>query len=164
MMESYGLVASYVVLAGLLLAALFYSPWPWLLKALMVGLVSVFFYMTYLSIPDFYGWPTAHDRPNKLRLVAVYIDAPHKVYLWGHDLDEGLEARRPRAFELPYSERLNNSLNKAANKLKKGFPMIGEFRKAPAVNPLGEGHLKDRDELELVIYDVPEGLGPALKE
>ncbi len=163
MFESFGLIASYVVLAVLLLLVLFYSHWHWVVKAVLIGSVSAFFYVTYLSIPDFFGWPTTHYRTDKLRIVAIYIDAPHKVYLWGHDLGDGLEARRPRAFELAYSERLNNSLNKAANKLKKGFPMIGEFRKAPAVNPLGEGHLTDRDELELVIYDVPEALGSQTK-
>lgn len=164
MLDSYGLVAAYVVLVVLLLLMLLYLRWHWLAKLVMVGFASLFFYVSYLSIPDYFGWPTANYRPEKLRLVAIYIDAPRKIYLWGHDLSEGLGEARPRAYELQYTERLNNALNKAANKLKKGFPMIGEFRRAPAVEPLGEGFLTDEDDLDMVIYDVPEALAPGGKK
>ena len=163
-LDSFGLLVAYVVVVVLLLAVVLYHSWHWLLKLGLIGVVSAFFYVTYLSIPDFFGWPTAHDRPEKIQLVAIYIDAPRKIYLWGHDLSRGLERRRPRAYELPYSERLRNSLNKAENKLKKGFLMIGELRAASAVNPLGEGHLKLEKGLELVIYDMPESLLPAAKK
>lgn len=163
-LDSFGLVLAYVVLAVLLLFLVLYVSWHWGVKVVMILVVSGFFYVTYLSIPDFFGWPTAHYRPEKLRLVAIYIDAPRKIYLWGHDLKEGIAAARPRAFELDYSERLNNSLNKAANKLKKGFPMIGEFRPPQNSKAFGEGLLTKPDDFELVIYDVPEQLAPTTKD
>lgn len=161
MLDSFGLICAYVVLAGLLVAMLFYSNWPFLIKTLMVFIVSGFFYITYYSIPDFFGWPTAHHRPDKLQIVAIYIDAPNKIYLWGHDMDQGIAGTRPRAYEFNYTTALNNSLNKASNKLKKGFPMIGEFRPPSGVRQVGEGMpLEKPDDFDLIIYDVPEGLVP----
>jgi len=55
MLDSFGLVSAYVALSLLLLAMLLYTSWPWIVKAVMICAVSVFFYTTYLSIPDFFG-------------------------------------------------------------------------------------------------------------
>ncbi len=162
MFDSLGLVTAYVVLVTLLLVMLIYSPWHWILKSLMVVVVSAFFYVTYYSIPDFFGWPTADHRPGKLQIVAIYIDAPNKIYLWGHDLDLGIVGKRPRAYEFKYTTTLNNTLNKASNKLKKGFPMIAEFRKATsAMQQSAEGEsIQRQDDFDLMIYDVPEAMVP----
>lgn len=165
LLDSFGLVAAYMVLVVLLVMMLIYSSWPWLLKALMIGVVSCFFYVTYHSIPEFFGWPTANHKPEKMQLVAVYIDAPNKIFLWGHDMAYGVEARRPRAYEMAYTTRLNDQLNKAAHKLKKGFPMIAELRPVASGRVANkDGDLVERDEFDLLIYDVPEGLTPAGKK
>ncbi len=166
MLDSFGLVSAYVSLSLLLLAMLLYTSWSWILKAVMISAVSMFFYITYLSIPDFFGWPTAHHQPEKLQLVALYIDAPNKIYLWGHDLALGVEGRRPRAYELTYTVKLNDTLNKASHRLKKGFPMIVELRPiAPVQGQIKNGELNQSEDLiDLLIYDVPEQLLPAEKK
>ena len=162
MLDSFGLIISYFILLAALLCMLIYTPWHWVYKSLMIISVSLFYYVTYFSITEFYGWPTANHRPEKLQIVAIYIDAPNKVYLWGHDLKLGVAGKRPRAYELNYSTKLNSSLNEASNKLKKGFPMIAEF--IPSTNSdvrKVEGETKiNRDDFDLVIYDVPEALAP----
>ncbi len=164
MLDSFGLLMAYVVLVALHLLVLFYHHWHWLVKLGMVCCVSLFFYVTYLSIPDFFGWPTPHERPQKIQLVAVFIDAPRKIYLWGHDLEAGLDRRRPRAYELPYSERVHDALRGAQNKLKKGMPMIGELRTRTAPSPNGEGAVREFEPLDLILYDMPEGLIPEGKK
>ena len=162
MLDSFGLMISYFVLLASVLCMLLYTPWHWSYKAVMVIFVSLFYYATYFSITEFYGWPTANHKPEKLQIVAIYIDAPNKIYLWGHDLKRGVAATRPRAYELNYSTKLNSSLNEASNKLKKGFPMIAEF--VPTSNTarrLAEGETKlNLEGYNLVIYDVPEALTP----
>ena len=164
MLDSYGLVLAYVVVAGLLLIVLLYHHWHPLVKLGLVCFVSLFFYVTYLSIPDLLGWPTPNERPQKIQLVAVFIDAPRKVYLWGHDLQAGLARRRPRAYELPYTERLHDALRRAQNKLKNGMPMIGELRMMAVPSLEGEGRAPGNEQLELIIYDMPEGLVPQRKK
>ncbi len=163
MLDSLGLTVSYLVVLAALLCMLLYTPWHWLYKAMMILIVSVFFYVTYFSIPEFYGWPTAQHRPQKLQIIAIYIDAPNKIYLWGHDLDYGIAGTRPRAYEFNYSTKLNESLNEASNKLKKGFPMIGEFVPLPnTAKRITEGEAIERpDDFNLIIYDVPEALAPS---
>ncbi len=161
-LDSFGLVASFVVLAVLLALLLLYTNWPWLVKGAMIVAVSGFFYVTYHSIPQFFGWPTAHHMPEKLRLVAIYIDAPNKIFLWGHDMAYGVAGQRPRAYEMVYTTKLNDSLNKAAHKLKKGFPMMAEIRPiASSVAQKSDGEIKEVDEFDLLIFDVPEGLAPS---
>lgn len=163
MLDSLGLIVSYLILIAVLLCMLLYTPWHWLYKSLLIIFVSAFFYVSYFSISDFYGWPTAHHRPQKLQIIAIYIDAPNKIYLWGHDLEAGIAGTRPRAYEFKYSAKLNNSLHAASNKLKKGFPMIGEFVPAPStIRKVGDGEPINRpDEFDLKIYDVPEALAPS---
>jgi hypothetical protein len=165
-LDSFGLVTAYVVIAALLLVMLVITNWHWVFKALSVIFVSGFFYVTYHSLPDFMGWPTAYERPDKMQVVAIYIDAPNKVYLWGHDMAEGIAGQRPRAYELKYTTRLNNSLNIASHKIKKGFPMIAEFRPSQPTQTLkGDGLEKEPlDEFELIFYDVPAGLAPSGKK
>ena len=162
MLDSFGLIISYFVLLSIVLCMLLYTPWHWTYKAVMVMSVSLFYYVTYISITEFYGWPTANHRPEKLQIVAIYSDTPNKIYLWGHDLKFGVAGTRPRAYEFNYSTKLNSSLNDASNKLKKGFPMIPEFvPSVPSTARKGEGEAKSNtDGFDLVIYDVPEALAP----
>lgn len=166
LLDSFGLITGYVVLGGLMLVMVIYTSWHWMIKAISVLAVSAFFYVTYHSLPEFMGWPTTYERPEKMQVVAIYIDAPNKVYLWGHDMQFGVAGQRPRAYELPYTTRLNNSLNIASHKLKKGFPMIAEFR-PPVITAgvKGDGLEKEPvDEFELIFYDVPAGLTPSGKK
>lgn len=166
LLDSFGLVSSYVVLAALLLVMLIFTRWHWVLKGLAVMVVSGFFYVAYHSLPAFMGWPTAYERPDKMQVVAIYIDAPNKIYLWGHDMEFGIAGQRPRAYELNYTTRLNNSLNIASHKIKKGFPMIAEFRPPVQTQALkGDGLEKEPlDEFELIFYDLPAGLTPSGKK
>ncbi len=165
-LDSLGLVSAYVALAVLLLVILIYSRAPMLIKGALIMIVSAFYYVTFLSIPDFFGWPTAHVTPKHLQIVAIHVDAPNKIYFWGHDIEDGVALRRPRAYELTYTTKLADSLNKASNKLKKGFPMMGEFRPVESqVQRSGEGEAaRQQDQFELIILDMPEAMVPSGKK
>lgn len=166
MFDSFGLLIAYLALGVLLLVVLVYSRAPILIKGGLIVLVSAFYYVTYLSVPDFFGWPTPHHTPKQLQIVAIHVDAPNKIYFWGHDLQDGAALKRPRAYEFDYTANLYNSINKASNKLKKGFPMIGEFRPVQTpVSRVGEGETREpQDRFELILFDVPEALLPGEKK
>lgn len=160
-LETSGLIAAYVALAVLLLAMLLYARWHWLAKAAAILLVSAFYYVTYLSLPQLLGWPTTRDLPQRFHLIAVFVDAPHAVHLWGSDLSRGVGPKVPRAYTLPYSRSLHDQADAAGRRLRRGFPLIGELSTAiSAGSGAAGGEPREADRLELKVIDVPEALVP----
>ena len=99
-----GLIASYIVIAILLLSLNLYSRWRWPVKAFAILLVSAFYVVSYRSIPPLLGWPVGQDLPKKFNLVAVYVAEPDKVtgdegeiFLWLTSLDQGFKNLKPRS-------------------------------------------------------------------
>mgnify|MGYP001251646945 CR=1 FL=1 len=129
------LIASYVLVAFLLLSLNLYSNWGWRIKTGAVALVSIFYLITYLSFPPILGWPTKDKIPEEFRLIGGYVLEPNKktgkngeIFLWLTDLSKNPKVAKPRAFVLPYSEELNQKVASASDKLKKGKPQIGEIQ------------------------------------
>jgi len=145
-LEFGAIVASYVVIAVLLLALNLYSRWSWWIKIVTNIVVAAFFWVSYHSIPELLGWPTRQDIPKRFYLHAANIDEPNKIYLWGTDLDRGLGVTRPRSFELDYD---------------KGLPVIGETGTAAAISQ----EMNRTDEMatthsDIHFIDAPEALIP----
>ncbi|MGB8275750.1 MAG: hypothetical protein WCF16_10840 [Alphaproteobacteria bacterium] len=131
-----GLVISYVALAILLLAMLLYSRLHWTLKAAAIVLVSVFYPVSYLSLMEILGWPTAQPLPDRFRLVAAQVYEPDKqegtsgaIYLWVTDVSENAGRVAPRAYLLTYSSKLHTAVEDATKSLRSGVPQIGEMVK-----------------------------------
>ena len=73
----------------LLLSLNLTSLWRWWIKAAAIILTTVFFGVTYMSIIDLMGWPTAQKLPPRFNLVSSLITEPDRrtnspghIYLW----------------------------------------------------------------------------------
>ena len=118
-----------------------------------------FFVVTYHSFSAILGWPTKREVPGQFYLHAVQVAEPDRIYLWGTDLDHGMGRTVPRAYGLPYTAKLHDKVNKAARKLRKGLPVIGQL--AQAESPaLGAGEQVNVIGDNLVFIDAPQALIP----
>ena len=102
-----GLVISYIALAVLLLVMILYSRLHWGMKAAVVVLASVFYPVSYFSLLEILGWPTAQELPDRFRLVAAQVYEPDKqqetsgaIYVWVTDVSEKAGQVAPRAYVL----------------------------------------------------------------
>lgn len=156
-----GLIIAYLVVAGLLMSLNLFSSWNWFIKSAMNVIAVLFFLVTYHSWPGVLGWPTGRDLPRQFYLYAINVDEPHRIYLWGADIESGLAKAVPRSYELPYSTRLHESINKAAGKLRRGLPVIGQVSPNPGINAeLSTLEQVQAANTEIVFIDAPQGLVP----
>ncbi len=156
-----GLIVAYLIVAALLLSLNLHSNWSWRIKAMMNVIVIAFIVVTYQSWPGLLGWPTSRDLPRQFYLHAANIDEPHRIYLWGTDLENGLGRTIPRSFALPYSTKLHDNVDKATRKLRKGLPVIGQASPPDATDAdlslLEQTRTSDAD---IVFVDAPDALVP----
>lgn len=164
-----GLVAAYIIIGLLLLSINLYSKWSWPVKVATIVVTSVFYLVTYFSIPPLLGWPTTQLLPERFRLLAVHIQEPNKtlnldgeIYLWISEV--GARANnKPRAFRLPYDEEMHAKAVEASTKLRKGLPQLGEIveedeaMRGAAPKDLLEGGQKS---MKVDFYDLPDPLFP----
>jgi hypothetical protein len=136
-----GLTAAYVVLALLLLNLNLYSNWSWWVKAVMIGLTSGFYIVTYFSLPPLLGWPTDAALPERFRLIAVHVQEPNKftgtegrIFLWATAINAPPDSE-PRAYRLLFAPTLHERAIEARNKLRKGIPQLGEVEKQAQAPP-----------------------------
>ena len=73
-----GIISAYILLALLLLSINLYSIWSWQIKAATIVLTSVFYVVTYYSLPGLLGWPTSQNPPAQFRLLAAHVEQPNK--------------------------------------------------------------------------------------
>ncbi len=164
-----GLVAAYVVVALLLLLLNLYTPWSWRVKATLIAVVSLFYAVSYFSLPPLLGWPTDAELPKRFNLAAIYVQEPDKssgregeIFLWATDMAEGPRGAEPRAYRVPFSGELHARVVEAGNKMRKGLPQLGEVREEQ-VGP----HAKPTDETQggqksvaIEFFDLPDPLFP----
>jgi hypothetical protein len=131
-----GLVISYIALAVLLLVMILYSRLHWGMKAAVVVLASVFYPVSYFSLLEILGWPTAQELPDRFRLVAAQVYEPDKqqetsgaIYVWVTDVSEKAGQVAPRAYVLTYNPTLHNKIEEATKSLRAGVPQLGELVK-----------------------------------
>jgi hypothetical protein len=138
-----GLVASYVVLATLLLSLNLRSAWRWPIKAAAIGVTAGFFLVVFAALQALLGWPTEDQPPARFQLHAALIQEPDRkgpgpgaIYLWlsPRDPDGGI-AGPPRAYALPYSRALHEATVRAQAGLSAGRPIDGKSR--PSSRPDG---------------------------
>ncbi len=160
-LNSTGLIIAYVVIGAALLSLNLFSSWNWCVKTAMNIIVVAFFFVTYHSWPGILGWPTERDLPDQFYLHAVNIDEPHRIYLWGTDIERGLGQTIPRSYSIPYSRKLHDRVDKVIRKLRKGLPIVGQISNTAgakqANSTLEQTQAADTD---VVFIDAPQGLIP----
>src|SRR5215470_7276754 len=108
-----GVIASYLVIAVLLLSLNLASHWHWGIKAAAIAITTSFFGISYFSIAGLIGWPSEARVPEHFQLHWATIVEPDKlnglagsIYLWVEALDEAnMPAGTPRALRRARANR-----------------------------------------------------------
>ena len=138
---------SYALVGALLLVVLVYARLPWSAKAVAVVVTSAFYIASFVGVRGLLGWASVDRLPATFKLLQARIVEPHSlegdpgsIYLWVEALDEGNRPSGvPRAYRIPYSDKLAEKTDKAASEIAAGRPQGG--RAADFGN--GEGGLLD---------------------
>ena len=164
-----GLVAAYVLIAVLLTTLHLYTRWSWRVKAALISTVSVFYLVTYFSLPMLLGWPADEDLPERFNLIASHIQEPDKttgsegkIFLWATDIANGINRSEPRAYEVPFTRELHAKVMEARNKTRKGQAQLGEMSEEPA-GPEGrpqDGFRGGQRSVAIESFDLPDPLFP----
>jgi hypothetical protein len=131
-----GIVASYVLVAVLLLSLNLASRWHWGMKAAAIVITTGFFGVSYFSTTGLIGWPSEARIPEHFRLHWATVVEPDKlnglpgsIFLWIEGLDENsMPAGTPRAFRLPYSRELADRIGHAKERIEQGADQLGTGR------------------------------------
>jgi hypothetical protein len=131
-----GVVASYLVIAVLLLSLNLASRWHWGIKAAAIAITTIFFGLSYFSIAGLIGWPSEASMPAHFQLHWATVVEPDKlnglpgsIFLWVEALDQdNLPAGTPRAFRVPYSRELADRIGHAKERIEQGKEQAGTAR------------------------------------
>jgi hypothetical protein len=153
-----GLVASYAVLAVLLLSLNLKSAWHWTIKAAAIALTAGFFVVAFVAIEALLGWPTEAPPPAEFQLHGALVLEPDRstgsagaIYLWLSPRDaEGNLSGQPRAHALPYSRALHEQTARALAHLQDGRPVEGT----------AEAALPGQRSLQVRLFDAPSPILP----
>ena len=131
-----GVIASYLVIAVLLLSLNLTSRWHWTVKAAAIATTTGFFAVSYVSVGGLIGWPSEARMPEHFQLHWATVVEPDKIngfpgsiYLWVEALDEAnMPAGTPRAFRVPYSRELADRIGHAKERIEQGKEQAGTAR------------------------------------
>ena len=138
-----GLAAGFVFISVLLLLLNLRTDYHWSIKAGMIGIASLFYLITLITLPGFYGWPTLDPLPQKFRLLAHEIREPANdtdkgaIFIWTSSLDS--DKARPRAYQLPYHPELHSRLTAAQKRIEFGQTIAGEITSDTSGNSSSQG-------------------------
>ncbi|OAF15718.1 hypothetical protein [Bradyrhizobium neotropicale] len=124
---------AYAVIGALLLVVLVYARLHWSLKAIAVVVTSVFYVVSFGGMRSLLGWASAERMPTSFKLLQARIVEPHSlagdpgsIYFWIEELDEdNRPSGIPRAFRVPYNDRLADKTHAAQNEIAAGHPQGG---------------------------------------
>ena len=141
------LSVSYALIGALLLVVIVYARLPWPAKALAVVVTSAFYVVSFVATRNLLGWASVDRLPQSFKLLQARIVDPHTVegdagsiYLWVEALDEdNRPSGVPRAYRLPYSDKLAEKTHAAENEIAAGRAQGGRA----ADFGTGEGGLID---------------------
>ena len=127
------LSVSYALIAALLLVVLAHTRLPWVTRALAVVVISAFYVISFNATRGLLGWASSESLPPFFKLLQARVVDPHSlegdpgsIYLWVEALDEGNRPSGvPRAFRLPYSEKLAERIEHAVDQIRRGNPQQG---------------------------------------
>jgi hypothetical protein len=141
------LSVAYALVGALLLIVLVYARLSWSLKGIVVIVTSAFYIASFLGMRGLLGWASADQLPAYFKLLQARIVEPHSlegdpgaIYLWVEALDEDNRPNGvPRAYRIPYSDKLADKTDKAQSEIAAGHAQGGRA----ADYGSGEGGLLD---------------------
>ena len=152
----------------LLLCIGLYSRVHWIIKAVAILVTSLFYVVTWLSLPPMMGWPTHQDPPQQFRLVATHVLQPDKatdteglIYLWLQGVENMQISTPPRSYALPYSNALHERIIGVDAKLAQGIAQLGEFREPEKkMQEINKQPRSSQVSVDIEFYDIPDPLFP----
>ena len=161
-----GIIASYILIAILLLYLNLYSKWTWHYKVGGILVTSFFYLVLYFSFPPVLGSPTDENPPPDFRIIGTHVQKPDDpdgkngvIYLWLARVDASLEIiEPPRAYKLPYTLGLHEKVIGVQAKLDKGVKLLGNLDEESNVPPDQRSDKKQSSSIssKLNFYDLPE--------
>lgn len=144
------LLASYVLIAVLLLLALVATGLRWPVKLALVLLTAVFYFVTWEQNLALRGWPTPASMPDEFRVLWITVQEPDKergepgsIFYWIRPLDEAdRPTDPPRAHAVPWSVRSAKSAREALRRMNEGELLNGRMTRN-IVEPVEEPTTKD---------------------
>ncbi len=158
------IILSYAALLLLVAFALLYSHWPRWLKALLVAVVTGFYFYGYDAVHAIWGIPSTDALPERFVMLAAVVEEPTQktsgaLYMWVNPLHEGKAVLQPRVYKLPYSKALHEQVNEGIKKGRDGVSQMGIAEPKVKVGTgtgKGTGFLRPgNDEQEIKIRDLP---------
>jgi len=127
------LSVAYAVIGALLLIVLVYARLHWSFKAVAVVVTSAFYVVSFSEMRGLLGWASSDRLPATFKLLKSRIVEPHSlqgdpgsIYLWVEALDDdNRPSGIPRAFRVPYSDKLAETTDKAISDIAAGHPQGG---------------------------------------
>lgn len=140
------LVSVNVLVLALLILVLLFSRLPWVIRLLLVLLVSWSYWMAYQGWDRAQGWPSSNPMPDKFLLHGAVIEEPNQekavegtIFIWATDLSTHQPAEKPRAYEMPYSKKLHSAAQEALRQMRNGELQLGTIRKEHENKQVGDG-------------------------
>lgn len=127
------LSVGYALIGALLLMILVYARLGWRIKATVVIVTSTFYIASFIGVRGLLGWASSDRLPPRFKLLQARIVEPHSlagdpgsIYLWVETLDDdNRPSGIPRAFRVPYSDKLAEKTDKAISDIAAGNPQGG---------------------------------------
>lgn len=141
------LVAANVVVLALLVLVLVFSRLHWVLRLLLVLVVSGSYWLAYQGWDRAQGWPSTNPVPEKFLLHGAVIEEPDKekgvdgtIFLWVTDLSTFVPADQPRAYVMPYTKRLHGKAQEALRQMRNGQLQLGTVQLEPGARQQSDGN------------------------
>ncbi len=161
-----GIIASYILVAILLLYLNLYTSWSWKFKAAGILITSFFYIILYFSFPPILGLPSNDNPPDDFRIIGTHVQQPNDtngrdgmIYLWLARIGSTMDIiEPPRAYKLPYTISFHEKVIGIQEKLDKGMKLVGKFDEENNM-PLSEQTDKKRSSSissKIKFYDLPE--------
>jgi len=152
----------YVVVAVLLLVLCLATGWRRWIKVLMVGVVTLTYFVANYTFEDMQGWPTPRMLPEKFIIVSAVIEEPNKergvdgaIYLWATGLEGNRPGGAPRSYKLPYVKDTHTQLTEAQRKSRQGIRQIGSVERAGGGSGSSWFKVNVDNKLKLKVSDAP---------
>ncbi len=161
-----GIIASYILVAILLLYLNLYTSWSWKFKAAGILITSFFYIILYFSFPPILGLPSNDNPPDDFRIIGTHVQQPNdtngrdgEIYLWLARIGTTMEIiEPPRAYKLPYTISFHEKIIGIKMKLYKGMKQLGKFDEENNVPPNEQTDKKRTSSIssKIKFYDLPE--------
>ena len=158
---------AYALLAFLLLCLCLATRWHWLVKAIMVVVVSGFFLLHNQVLRGIAGWPADDALPPRFVLLSAVFDEPSParhhpgaIYIWVNELKDHQALDLPRVHRLPYEKDLHRILGDGIKKARDGNTQSGTTEPRRGQGGLPWLRPGNDDKVQIKLSDLPRAQLP----